>query len=39
MALAGATTAMPMAWMMVIVVLATGLVFFVMARQPREAAI
>ncbi len=37
MALAGATTAMPMAWMMVIEVVATGLVFFVLARGPRYA--
>jgi len=36
-ALAGASTAMPMAWMMVIEVLATGLVFWVLARRPRDA--
>lgn len=37
MALVGATTAMPMAWMMVIEVLATGLVFWVLARRGRYA--
>jgi DHA1 family bicyclomycin/chloramphenicol resistance-like MFS transporter len=37
-ALAGASTAMPMAWMMMIEVVATGAVFFVIARGQREGA-
>jgi DHA1 family bicyclomycin/chloramphenicol resistance-like MFS transporter len=37
-ALAGASTAMPMAWMMMIEVVATGAVFFVIARGQRERA-
>jgi DHA1 family bicyclomycin/chloramphenicol resistance-like MFS transporter len=38
MALAGATTAMPMAWMMMIEVVATGAVFWLLARgRPADA--
>ena len=37
-ALAGASTAMPMAWMMMIEVVATGAVFFVITRGQREGA-
>ena len=35
-ALAGASTAMPMAWMMMIEVVATGALFFMLARGQRE---